>query len=203
MRRLRPLFALSFALALPAWAAPPEASGEDLLGRTVFQVLIGELALREGAVDLSLQAWVDLAQRTRDPKVIARAAEIASYAGNNALALQLVRQWQAIEPDSVEARRVQITLLIQTRQLDALHELLTAQLASDNAADPEAFASSLLHLNRMFVRVPEKAAVLRLLDQVLPPYLGLPEAHFALAQGALAASDEQRALDEAGAALRL
>ena len=102
MRRLRPLFALSFALALPAWAAPPEASGEDLLGRTVFQVLIGELALREGAVDLSLQAWVDLAQRTRDPKVIALAAEIASYAGNNALALQLVRQWQAIEPDSVE-----------------------------------------------------------------------------------------------------
>ena len=66
MRRLRPLFALSFALALPAWAAPPEASGEDLLGRTVFQVLIGELALREGAVDLSLQAWVDLAQRTRE-----------------------------------------------------------------------------------------------------------------------------------------
>ena len=76
MRRLRPLFALSFALAFPAWAAPPEASGEDLLGRTVFQVLIGELALREGAVDLSLQAWVDLAQRTRDPKVIARAAEM-------------------------------------------------------------------------------------------------------------------------------
>ena len=203
MRRLRPLFALSFALALPAWAAPPEASGEDLLGRTVFQVLIGELALREGAVDLSLQAWVDLAQRTRDPKVIARAAEIASYAGNNALALQLVRQWQAIEPDSVDARRVQITLLIQARQLDALPELLAAQLASDNAADPEAFAGSLLHLNRMFVRVPEKAAVLRLLDQILPPYLGLPEAHFALAQGALAASDEQRALDEAGAALRL
>ncbi|MFV0370783.1 MAG: tetratricopeptide repeat protein [Azonexus sp.] len=203
MRRLHSLFALSLALALPAWAAPPPAGEEDLLGRTVFQVLIGELALREGAVDLSLQAWVDLAQRTKDPKVIARAAEIAGYSGNNTLALQLVRQWRAIEPDSNDARRAQIALLIQARQLDALPELLAAQLASEAAAGPEAFSSTLLHLNRMFVRVPEKAAVLHLIDRVLQPYLNVPEAHFALAQAALAANDETRALNEVQAALAL
>ncbi len=203
MRRLHSLFALSFALALPAWAAPPPAGEEDLLGRTVFQVLIGELALREGAVDLSLQAWVDLAQRTKDPKVIARAAEIAGYSGNNTLALQLVRQWRAIEPDSNDARRAQIALLIQARQLDALPELLAAQLASEAAAGPEAFSSTLLHLNRMFVRVPEKAAVLHLIERVLQPYLNVPEAHFALAQAALAANDETRGLNEVQAALAL
>ena len=72
---------LSQALSLPVQAAAP--SDEDLLGRTVFQVLIGELALRQGAADLSLDAWADLAERTRDPRAFARAVEIAGFAGNN------------------------------------------------------------------------------------------------------------------------
>ncbi|WP_415036335.1 tetratricopeptide repeat protein [Azonexus sp.] len=193
MRRLRPLLALAFAVALPVSAAPPVANEEDLLGRTVFQVLLGELALREGAVDLSLQAWADLAQRTREPKVIARAAEIAGYSGNNVLALQLVRRWQELEPDSPDARRTQVALLIQARELEALPGPLAAHLAAERAADATVFPGSLLHLNRMFARVPDKRAVFTLLANALEPHRDLPEAHFALAQAALAASDESGA----------
>ena len=187
--------ALTLAIGLPAWAAPPPS--EDLLGRTVFQVLLGELALRQGAVGLSVQAWADLAERTRDPKVIARAVEVAGFAGDNARALALVELWLSVEPESTAARQAQLALLVHARQVDQLQPHLVALLASDK----ENLGENLLHLNRMLARIPDKQAVLRLLDAVLPPYLELPEARFALAQAALAAGDEVRALRESEAAL--
>lgn len=190
--------ALTLALGLPAWAASPSAE-EDLLGRTVFQVLLGELALREGAVDLSVQAWADLAERTRDPKVLSRAVEIAGFAGDNVRALQLVRLWLEVEPESSTARQSLVALLIQTRQLDQLRP----HLANLLEADKENLANNLLHLNRMLARITDKAGVLDLLDSVLAGYRELPEAHFALAQAALAANDTTRALAETEQALRL
>lgn len=193
--------ALTLAFSLPGWATSPAASEpkEDLLGRTVFQVLLGELALREGAIELSMQAWADLAVRTQDPRVLARAVEVAGFAGDTARALELARQWQAIEPDSVAARQSLVALLIQSRQLDQIGSHLTTLLA----ADPDNLAANLLHLNRMLARVPDKGGVLQLLDDALTPYLNMPEAHFALAQAAMAASDEVRALTEIREALRL
>jgi len=189
--------ALTLALGLPAWAA--EKPAEDLLGRTVFQVLLGELALRQGAVDLSIEAWADLAERTRDPKVLARAVEIAGFAGDNERALRLVRLWLSVEPDSAVARQSQVALLVQSRQLDQLGPHLGALLATDK----ENLPNNLLQLNRMLARMTDKVAVLQMLDEMLKPYHDIPEAHFALAQAALAAGDEARALSEANAALKL
>ena len=50
---------------------------EDLLARTVFQSLLADLALQRGDTELGVSAWADLARRTRDPAVIARATEVA------------------------------------------------------------------------------------------------------------------------------
>lgn len=189
------IIALSLAIGLPAQAAEPPT--EDLLGRTVFQVLLGELALREGAVGLSVQAWADLAERTRDPKVLARAVEVAGFAGDNARALELVKLWQEVEPDSATARQAQLALLVQARQVDQLEPHLQSLLAGDEANR----ANNLMHLNRMLARIPDKAAVLKLLETLVLPYLDMPEAHFALAQASLGAGDDQRALTETDAAL--
>ena len=62
-------------------------AGEDILARTVFQALVGELALKRGDTELGISAWVDLARRTRDPAVIARAIEVAAATRQNELAL--------------------------------------------------------------------------------------------------------------------
>ena len=53
---------------------------ENLLARTVFQSLLGDFALQRGEISLGVDAWTDLAQRTRDPKVIARATDVAAFA---------------------------------------------------------------------------------------------------------------------------
>ncbi len=178
---------------------PVAASSEDLIGRTVFQALVGEFALLRGDPKLGSDAWTDLAVRTRDPKVIARATEVAVVARQYERALELVRLWLEVEPASTQARQTQSSLLVLTNRLDEL----APELASLLEQDQPNLASNLLHLNRMLARLSDKKAVQRLVDRLATPYDTLPEAHFAMAQAASNVGDNQRALNETEAALRL
>ena len=176
-----------------------QASSEDLLARTVFQALLGELALQRGDAKLGSDAWTDLAQRTRDPKVVARATEIAGFARQYDRALELSKLWLELEPDSVKAKQAQSTLLIQTNRLDDLAPQMTALLEQDKPN----IGNNLLHLNRMLGKISDKKAIQSLIDRVASPYDNLPEAHFAMAQAAANADDNLRALNETEKALQL
>ena len=175
------------------------SSGEDVMARTVFQTLLGEIALQRGDVRLGLDAWSDLAQRTRDPKVIARATEVAGLARQYDQALDLAKLWLSIEPESAKARQMHASLLVLANRLDELAPQLTRVLEED----PANLAANLLQLNRILGRIPDKKASQRLIDQLTQPYALLPEAHFARAQAALSAGDEFRALNETEKALQL
>lgn len=178
-------------------AAPPES--EDLIARTVFETLVGEFALREGDVRLGADAWADLAVRTRDPKVLARAVEVNAFARQFDRALELNKLWLEVEPDSATAQQTNSSLLVLTNRLEELSPQLSTLLESDKPN----LANNLLHLNRMLARVTDKKAVLRLVERLVAPYDGMPEAHFALAQATSAAGDNERALVETNKALKL
>lgn len=175
------------------------AASEDLLARTVFQALLGEFALRRGDAKLSSDAWADLAQRTRDPKVLARATEVASLARQYDRALELTKLWLEAEPDSVKAKQAQSSLLIQNNRIDDLAPQMSALLAQDKSN----VGNNLLHLNRILGKISDKKAVQSLVDRVATPYDNLPEAHFAMAQAAANTGDNLRALNEAEKALQL
>lgn len=192
------VIACTLAFGLPAWASSPTPN-EDLLGQTVFQVILGEIALREGAVELGLDAWTDLAQRSMDPKAFARAVEIAGHSGDHARALHLVRLWLSVEPQSKQAQQAQLALLIQARETEQLAPHLRRLLDASDKEMPQ----HVLLLNRMLARIPDKAAVLTVLEQVLADHQQLPEARFALAQAALSTGDNARATQELQAALAL
>ena len=217
---LRPLIvaSLGLALALPAHAAPDggksagkrlsaaeeaeritRAGQADLLGRTVFQVLVGEIALQRGQTDLALNAYVDLARRTRDPKVLARATEIAIFARQYEGALELTRTWTDIEPDSPQARQTLATILVLLNRVDELAPQISALLAQDKPN----LGDNLLRLNRMLSRHGDKQAVQRLVDKVAEPYQGVAEAHYAMATAAANANDNLRASLESSRALEL
>lgn len=176
-----------------------QAASEDLLARTVFQALVGEFALQRGDAKLSSDAWTDLAQRTRDPKVVARATEVAGFARQFDRALDLSRLWLEVDPDSAQARQSQSTLLILSNRLDELAPQLVSLLEQDKAN----LGNNLMHLNRMLARHEDKKAVQTLVDRVAAPYDNLPEAHFAMAQAAANANDNLRALNETEKALQL
>jgi len=171
-------------------ASPP--ASEDIVTRTVFQALVGDLALQRGDTELGISAWNDLARRTRDPKIIARATEVAANARQYELALELVRFWLEVEPDSAQARQMESSLLIATNRIDDLAPQFARVLEQDKANA----GSNLMHLNRMLARYADKKAVQRLVDRVAAPYDNLPEAHFAMGQAAAAADDPMRAISE-------
>ncbi len=188
------------AAAKPAGKRPPPQAGtEDLLARTVFQSLLGEFALQRGDAKLSSDAWTDLAQRTRDPKVLARATEIASFAHQYDRALELTELWLEVAPDSVKAKQAQSSLLIQTNRLDDLAPQMSALLEQDKPN----IGSNLLHLNRMLGKLKDKKAIQSLVNRVASPYDDVPEAHFAMAQAAANVGDNLRALNETEKALQL
>jgi tetratricopeptide (TPR) repeat protein len=178
----------------PAGAATKRAlsqvASENILARTVFQSLLGEFALRRGDTQLGVEAWSDLALRTRDPKVLARAVEVAGFARQYDRALELTRIWLDVEPESTRARQAQSSLLVLANRLDEL----APQLAILLERDPANITNNLLHLNRMLARHDDKKAVQQLVDTLAAPYESLPEAHFAKAQAAANAGDPISAL---------
>ncbi len=184
----------------PAKKAPAaQEESEDLVARTVFQALLGDLALQRGDTELAISAWTDLARRTRDPKVIARATEVAASARQYDLALELTRFWLEVAPDSAQARQMESTLLILANRIDELAPQLSRLLEQDKAN----LANNLMHLNRMLAKHPDKKAVQRLVNRVASPYAEVPEAHFAMGQAAAAADDPMRAQMEFQKALQL
>lgn len=189
--------AFGLTLAVPGQAAAPgkrattgEAVEDNILARTVFFSLLGDLALQRGDTRLAVDAWSDLAKHTRDPAVLARATEVAGFARQYDRALELASIWLEVEPESTRARQTQSSLLVLANRLEELAPQLAILLERDKAN----LANNLLHLNRMLARHENKKAVQQLVEQLAGPYKTLPESHFAVAQAAASAGDNMGAL---------
>lgn len=183
----------------PVKAPDAAPQGEDLLGRTVFQVLVGEFALRRGDVDLAASAWVDLAERTGELRAVARATEVLMASRRYDQALAMADRWVVLDPASARARQLHASLAAMSERLDLLQPRLAEGLARDAAGLPD----NLLQLNRLLSRYQDKRAVQQVVDQLAAPYVHLPEARFAMAQSALLAGDDLRASSEISLALTL
>jgi tetratricopeptide (TPR) repeat protein len=173
----------------------------DLSPQVFYEYLLAEIAGARGQFGVAVPAYLDLARRTRDPRIARRATEMALFAHDLPAALEAARIWSEAEPDSVEAKRVLAGLLVSGgggRLAEA-----QAHLARVLADAGERLPQTLLGLNRAFAQVQDKAAVRSTIDRVTEPYLQLPEAHFARAQAAYAAQDEDAARHELDQALVL
>lgn len=171
---------------------PGDAQYHALSGQVVYQVLLAEVALQRGNTELASQAYADLALRTRDPKVLARALEVAGYAKRMDMVLEIAALWLDIEPGSVRAQQLLVGAMVMSNKLDDLAPHLIRMLEMDK----DALAANLLGLNRMLARNPDRVAVFRLVDQVCAPFFGMPEAHYAVAVAAGAAGQMARARAE-------
>jgi tetratricopeptide (TPR) repeat protein len=180
-------------------AAASELPAQALTPQITFQLLYGEIALNRGNVALAMQAYLDLAQTTRDPRIAKRAAEIALYARQQDAALHAAQLWVEFAPDSVPARQMLVGMLVAGNRIDAL----TPQLTQLLALEKDNVGNALLQVGRMLTRLTDHVAMLRLAQDVTAPYDALPEAHFARAQVAQVAGDEARTAAEIDRALSL
>jgi tetratricopeptide (TPR) repeat protein len=172
---------------------------QDLTENLLYEYLLAEIAGQRGNVALSAQAYVDLAKRTRDPRIARRATEIALYARMNNAAIEAATIWHESDPTSTRALQALAGMLVSVGRYDeALPRL--KELLSGSASDT---AAGFTQLTRTLASAQDKQAALRLTQSLAADYPKLPEAHFAVARVAVAAGDDRTALDEIRAARQL
>src|SRR5499427_1298564 len=188
-----------------AQAAAPESENrsiypnQELTENLLYEYLLAEIAGQRGNVALSAQAYVDLAKRTRDPRIARRATEIALYARMNNAAIEAATIWHEADPTSTRALQALAGMLVSVGRYDeALPRL--KELLAGSASDA---ASGFNQLTRTLTSAQDKLAALRLTQSLAADYPKLPDAHYAVARVAVAAGDDRTALDAVREARRL
>jgi tetratricopeptide (TPR) repeat protein len=182
-----------------AKAAPPQSALDAPL---FYQLLIGELELKEGRPGNAYQVMLDAARRQADDDLFQRAVEIAlqSRAGEQALAAALA--WREARPLSVAAMRYQVQILLALNRGDDLAEPLGAWLAAAPAMERPGLIAS---LPRVLQRLPDQQKALALAGTLFGPWLDKTgtstAARVALGRAHLAAGLPEQALGLARAAL--
>jgi tetratricopeptide (TPR) repeat protein len=190
------LAALLAAITIAGAQAQPVPADRSALDAPLFyQLLIGELELRDGRAGNAYQVLLDAARRTRDPALFARAVEVAVQARAGDQALAAAQAWRDMLPQSVEAARTQLQLAAALNRLDALADPLATVLRT--APDAER-AGLIASLPRLFVRATDRKQVAELLDKLLAPYLSPPQTRGAVlvatGRAWLQADEKKRAL---------
>lgn len=178
-------------------AATAHLPNIELTRTLLLQFLVAEMAGHRGQAALAVGTYRELARQTRDPRVAKRAAEIALFARQYDVALEVTRIWVELEPESQAARQTLASLLAASGRSEELSVHVAKLLAT---AGPDV-GPVLLRLNQVFSRSTDKAAVRNIIDEVTRPYIGIAEAHFSRAIASYEAQDSYRARLEIDRAL--
>ena len=177
-------------------AEAPEAPTRSALDALLFyQLMIGELELRQGQPAVAFEVLLDAARRTRNEQLFRRAADIALQARAGDRALTAVRAWRQALPDSLEAVKLQLQIVSAlNRPADAAEPLRTLLTRSPDGERSALIAS----IPRFFQQATDPKAVASMLDGVLQPHQQALStrvaAHTALSRVWLRAGDTPKAL---------
>jgi tetratricopeptide (TPR) repeat protein len=217
-----PLFVLSFILVACAHApqdvvdSTPAPTGKAnleqiadtsklnlpnvvLTDRLLYEFLLGDIAMQRDKPELAAQAYLDLAKTTRDPRVARRAAQLAYEARQFDSAVEAFKLWQELEPSSPLAKQMLLSLLLSGGKLQEARPYLDEVLQADPANAGRTFAS----IYPLVARMADKPEVLEWMIQATRSFPDVAEAHWAVAQAAVAAGKDSLALTEAHRAVTL
>ena len=174
-------------------AAEPSRSALDAL--LFYQLLIGEIELRQGQPAVAFEVVLDAARRTRSEQLFRRAADIALQARAGDKALAAARAWRQAQPESLDAVKLQLQILGALNRPGDAAEPLKFLLTRTPEAERSALIAS---IPRFFQQAAEPKAVATMLEPVLQAYLQADAtrvaAGVALGRVWLQAGDAPRAL---------
>ncbi len=191
------LVALSTALT-GASAAEPAArkvENSNLDAPLFYQLLLGEIELRNGQAGTAYQLMIDAARRGKDEQLFRRATEIALQARAGDQALSATLAWRQALPESADALRYQIQLLVALNRINDVEEPLGALLRqSPRPALPVLIEA----LPRLLARATDRNLTAALIERTLRPHADAADtkapALVAIGRAWLAAGDSAKAL---------
>jgi tetratricopeptide (TPR) repeat protein len=189
--------------AKPA-ASQPGFTNSPLDAALFYQLLVGELELRNGAPGTAFEVLLDAARKQRNEQLFRRASDIALQARAGEQALSAAKAWRTALPGSVEAHRYVIQLLVALGKPMETAEPLESLI---RLTPPDERPVLISALPRFFASTSDRKQVPVLLERVLAPHQGTAASRLATLQ-ALATSwlmaqspDKALALAQEGQAL--
>ncbi|UTH76534.1 tetratricopeptide repeat protein [Chromobacterium sp. IIBBL 290-4] len=161
-----------------------------------YGVLAGEIAAQRGGAGSAGLTYLDLAKQTRDPRLAQRAAEFCLLSGQLKPAIESLKLWIELDPDSLQAREQLFVALMRSGNLQESQPLLEDLLKREPSRAPAAFVQLARLSSKQNGGSPESY---RVVSELAARYPDLPEARFAVLAAAADNNDQaavQRELDK-------
>ena len=146
----------AWAQSVAPSAAPkdrPAAQKSGLDAALFYQLLLGEMNVRGGAPGSGFSIILDAARKTRDPLLFQRAVDVALQSRSGDAALQAAQAWKSALPESSEANRYLLQILLALNRLDEAGQALTVSIRELPADERNTAIAS---IPRVFSRVQDK-----------------------------------------------
>ena len=147
--------------AAPASAAP-QSSG--MTARLMYELLLGEFSLQQGDAQAGTAYLLNAARRTGDEALYKRAVEMALQSRAGPAAIEATRAWRQAYPESLEANRYELQVLIGLGRVADAEAPLRAMTKALPAAERVSFINA---IPALLQRVPDKQAAALTGERVL------------------------------------
>jgi len=137
-----------------------------------YQLLLGELSVQAGEPSSGFAIILDAARKTKDEALFQRATELALQSRSGEAALQAARSWKSSLPDSNEANRYILQILLALNRIDEAGRVLKASIASLPLQEQSAAIGS---IPRVFGRLQDKNLAAKVVEQALVTAIQNPE----------------------------
>jgi len=164
----------SFALvwATSGVCAEPPVQNSSLNAVLFYQLLMGELSVQAGEPGSGFSIILDAARKTKDEALYQRATELALQSRSGEAALQAAKSWKSSLPESQEANRYILQILLALNRVDEAGRALKASIASLPIQEQSAAIGS---IPRVFGRLQDKNLAAKVVEQALVTAIQNPE----------------------------
>jgi Flp pilus assembly protein TadD len=133
---------------------------------------LGELNVQAGEPGSGFAILLDAARKTKDEALFQRATELALQSRSGEAALQAARSWKSSLPESQEANRYILQILLSLNRIDEAGRALKASIASLPLQEQSAAIGS---IPRVFGRLQDKNLAAKVVEQALTTAIQNPE----------------------------
>ena len=160
-----------------AWAQPVNGpanttSPKSALDAALFyQLLLGELNVRQGSPGSGFSIILDAARKTRDPALFQRAVDLALQSRSGEAALQAAQAWKKEIPQATEANRYLLQILLALNRTEEAGQALAVSIGDLPASEQN---SAIASVPRVFSRVQDKKLAADVVEKALASALKQP-----------------------------
>ena len=166
------LSSLALVWATAGVCAEPPVQNSKLNAVLFYQLLLGELNVQAGEPGSGFAIILDAARRTQDEALYQRATELALQSRSGEAALQAARSWKSSLPESQEANRYILQILLALNRVEEAGRALKTSIASLPVNEQSAAIGS---IPRIFSRVQDKSFAAKIVEQALSSAIQNPE----------------------------